>query len=135
MAEIKINSHVKDVKAALGVKVSVILEALGLQAQGNAIDEITNMKAVDTGRLRNSITWVTTKAQGEANAQGGANAEPGDYSPHGTADDDKVYIGTNVEYAPYIELGTAESGGRPFLKNAIVKHMDEYKKIIEDGLK
>lgn len=75
--------------------------------------------------------------------------------------DKAVYIGTNVEYAPYVEWGTgiyATNGqGRPtpwvwtddkgkkhftrgmkprhFLKNAVDRHIDDYREIFEDILK
>ena len=90
-------------------RMPVILEALGVQAEGNAVKEITDMKAVDTGRLRASISH--------------------------THDDDSAYIGTNVEYAPYVELGTYRMEPRPFLRRAIDSYRDEYKGIIEQGLK
>lgn len=63
-----------------------------------------------------------------------------------------VYIGTAVEYAPYVEFGHHQEVGRyvpaigkrlvrefvpaqPFLKPAIENHMDEYKHILESELK
>ena len=107
--EVKITDHSQEVKAELDRRIPVILEALGLEAEGNAIDEITTLGAVDTGRLRGSISH--------------------------THDDDTAYIGTNVEYAPYVELGTSRMEARPFLRNAISNHADDYKRIIEEGLK
>lgn len=52
---------------------------------------------VRTGRLRASITW-----------------RPGedDASPY-------VDVGTNVEYAPYVELGTRRMAARPYLRPAL----------------
>lgn len=135
MSEIEIKSNVDEVKKELLSRKEIVLEALGIEAQGNAIDEITHMEAVDTGRLRNSITWVTSTGQGKANTQGGEAAKPEDYKPNGEPDDDKVYIGTNVEYAPYIELGTVKMAARPFLKNAVMNHQKRYKEIVRDGLK
>lgn len=63
-----------------------------------------------------------------------------------------VYIGTAVEYAPYVEFGHHQEVGRyvpaigkrlvkefvpaqPFLKPAIQNHLDEYKNILETELK
>lgn len=99
----------KLVKEELEKRIPVILEALGIEAEGNAVTEITTMSAVDTGRLRGSIS-------------------------HAVSGDD-VYIGTNVEYAPYVELGTYKMASRPFLRNAISNYKDDYKRIVEEGLK
>lgn len=52
---------------------------------------------VDTGRLRSSIAWRL-----EADTRGIS-----------------AVIGTNVEYAPYVELGTSQQPARPFLRPAL----------------
>ena len=46
-----------------------------------------------------------------------------------------VYIGTNVEYAPYVEFGTSKQKAQPYLKPAVTNHIDEYKKIVKSTLK
>lgn len=107
--EIKLTSHLPELTAELQARIPVILEAIALQAEGNAVDEITKLGAVDTGRLRGSISH--------------------------THDDSAAYVGTNVEYAPYVELGTHKMAARPFLKNAMTNYIDEYKNILEEGLK
>lgn len=89
----------------LNSKVSVALEECGLVAEGYA----KRLCPVDTGRLRNSITHT----------QSGKTE----------------YLGTNVEYAPYVELGTTRTRKQPFIKPAIVDHIEEYKRIIEQNLK
>ena len=68
---------------------------------------------VDTGRLRNSISHAHDISKKEAQ------------------------IGTNVEYAPYVELGTRKPKREPkyFLKHAAEDHTDEYKSILENALK
>ena len=45
-----------------------------------------------------------------------------------------VYVGTNVKYAPYVELGTSKMAKRPYLKPAIEDHIEHYKQIISDQL-
>ena len=70
---------------------------------------------VDTGRLRNSITHMQENATTEV-------------------------IGTNVEYAPYVELGTKRNGkqlmaARPYLRPAAENHSEEYKQVIIRELK
>ena len=81
------------------------LEAIGLTAEGYAKRETP----VDTGRLRNSISHAT--------------------------DDEAAYIGTNVEYAPYVELGARGRKGAHMLKRAATEHKDEYKRIMENSMK
>ena len=107
--EFKINEdHTDEVLAALDRARQRALEMIGLQAEGYAI-----MKApVDTGRLKNSISHVVF-------------------------DKDAVAIGTNVEYAVYQEFGTSrmKRWKGPYLKPAVMEHLDEYKAIAESALK
>ena len=117
------------------------LEAIGLTAEGHAKKKITEAKAVDTGRLRNSITYALAGEETHVKSykadKGGKDRET--YTYDGTADGKKgggVYIGTNVEYAPGIELGTHRSAGAVhFLQDAVANHTDEYKKLMEDSMK
>ena len=83
------------------------LETCGLVAEGYA----KKLAPVDTGNLRNSITHEVD------------DGEPA------------AYIGTNVEYAPYVCLGTIHMKAQPFLKPAANDHKDEYRKILENSLK
>ena len=117
------------------------LEAIGLTAEGHAKKKITQAGAVDTGRLRNSITYALAGEETHIKSykadKGGKDRET--YTYDGTADGKKgsgVYIGTNVEYAPGIELGTHRSAGAVhFLQDAATGHTDEYKKLMEDSMK
>ena len=117
------------------------LEAIGLTAEGHAKKKITKEKAVDTGRLRNSITYALAGEETHIKSykadKGGKERET--YTYDGTADGKKgsgVYIGTNVEYASGIELGTHRSAGAVhFLQDAVANHTDEYKKLMEDSMK
>ena len=81
------------------------LEAIGLTAEGYAKKDTP----VDTGRLRNSIAHAV--------------------------EDDAAYIGTNVEYAPYVELGARGRDGKHMLQRAATEHTDEYKRLMEDSMK
>jgi HK97 gp10 family phage protein len=40
-------------------------------------------------------------------------------------------VGTNVEYAPYVELGTHRQKAQPYLRPAAEGHTAEYKQIIK----
>ena len=107
------------------------LEAIGIKCEGYAKEKCP----VDTGNLRNSITHIVDSG------------------------DKTVTIGSNVNYAPYVECGTGihYSGGRKtpwvykgsdgnfyttrgmekreFLKPAANDHIDEYVEILKDNLK
>lgn len=82
------------------------LEKVGLVAEGYA----KRLCPVDTGRLRNSIT-------------------------HAMEGSEAVVIGTNVEYGPYVELGTSRQKAQPYLRPAAVDHVEEYRRIIEGELR
>ena len=114
------------------------LTAIGMTAEGHAKKKITQAKAVDTGRLRNSITFAVSGEPANIQSYSGDHGEAGG-SYSGSAPDDKdmaVYIGTNVEYAPGIELGThRKAGAVHFLQDAAANHSDEYKKLMEDSMK
>ena len=102
---VEFKDNSKEVLAALEKAKKRGLEATGLKAEGYAKANTP----VDTGRLRNSITH--------------------------TADSNAAYIGTNVEYAPYVELGARGRKPVHMLQRAATEHKDEYKKIMESSLK
>lgn len=129
--EVNITDNSDQVLKELGEKAPAILEAIGLTAEAYA----KMLTPVDTGRLRNSITHAVKG--------------------------DEVYIGTNVEYGIWHELGTgvyaSDGQGRKspwafqdskgvwhytrgvkpkhMLKKAASEHDKEYRAIIENLLK
>jgi phage gpG-like protein len=122
------------------------LEAIGLTAEGFAKKRITEAGAVDTGRLRNSITYAVAgypthvQSYRQDNVSGGTTQKHQRYS-YGNETmsgekDSAVYIGTNVEYAAGIELGThRKAGAVHFLQDAATGHSDKYKRLMEDSMK
>ena len=117
------------------------LEAIGLAAEGHAKKKCP----VDTGRLRNSITYAIAgyqthvKSYRRGNVAGGASHKHTRYEyDSGEMEGEKdsaVFIGSNVEYAPFVELGAK---GRPpahFLQDAASGHGNEYKRLMEDSMK
>ncbi len=99
--------NARQIADAIDQALAKALEEVGLVAEGYA----KKACPVDTGRLRNSITH---------------QVRPSEKS---------VYIGTNVEYAPYVELGTSRMEPQPFLRPAAADHEGTYKKIFESNLK
>ena len=126
------------IKQATKQAVMVALEAVGLQAEGYA----KRLCPVDTGLLRNSITHAVGGASFshayKADRPTKSGSMKGGYSSGtvGESDDMTAYIGTNVEYASYVEYGTSRRPTpHPFLKPAVENHTNEYKKIFEEYLK
>ena len=99
--------NARQIADAIDQALARALEEVGLVAEGYA----KKACPVDTGRLRNSITH---------------QVRPSEKS---------VYIGTNVEYAPYVELSTSRTKGQPFLRPAATDHENTYRKIFEKYLR
>lgn len=109
-AEFKItNDNSDEIIRAMQVAMPPILETIGLVAENYS----KRLCPVDTGRLRSSITHAVD------------------------VNEKSVEIGTNVEYAATQEFGdyTHRVGQSPYLRPAIADHIDQYKEIIEEGLK
>ena len=129
MADIEYVDNSEEIIAKLKEAKKRALKRIGMQAESFA----KKLCPVDTGGLRNSINHKVQK--------------------------DEVYIGTNKEYAAYVELGTGKyyDGGRktpwayqdakgdwhmthgqrarPYLKPAAANHTQTYKNIVEDEMK
>lgn len=135
MADIKFTDNTKLFLSAYEKALHNGLEAIGMTAEKYAKEKITDNDSVDTGRLRNSITYAISGEK--ANISTYSDDEGNTYSYSGTAPNDKqpaVYIGTNVEYAPYVELGTSRQKAKPFLKPAATQHTAEYERILKAAL-
>ena len=121
------------------------LEAIGLSAEGHAKKTITAAGAVDTGRLRNSITYAvagySTHVQSyrRDNVANGTSKKHKRYEYGGGAmegeKDSAVFIGTNVEYAPYVENGARGRKPVHFLQSAASGHGEEYKRLMEESMR
>ena len=135
MADFKLIDKSGEYLAALRGKIDIALETCATQAESHAKSIITREKRVDTGMLRNSVSHAV--------------------------DGNTAFIGSNLEYAVYNELGTgiyaSQGGGRQtpwmytdrngkahwtrgmkpihFLKRAIEENKKEYQRIIEQEMK
>lgn len=112
------------------------LTAIGMQAESYAKQSINQADAIDTGRLINSVTYGTTDRAGSHDY---SDYEGNHYADTiGLAEEDAVYIGSNVSYAPMIEYGWQRGGasyaGVHFLKDAAGNHTAEYKEIIKQSM-
>ncbi len=101
-------SHKAEVEKATNQAIAQMLEAWGEVAQGFASANCP----VDTGNLSQSI----------------------DYSH----DDDTMYVGTNVEYAEFVEMNDQahhDVGKAHYLRDSVATHLDVYRNIASTYLK
>ena len=105
MSDVDFTDNSPEVMDEFEAKIQKAFEKIGLVAEGYA----KRLCPVKTGRLRNSISHSN--------------------------DDIFAYVGTNVEYAAYVELGTVATGAQPYLKPAVADHADRYVRIVKDILK
>ncbi len=118
-----------------------ILEALK-RAIARAADDIGELATqyaadrtpVDTGRARNSITYATKERQ---NVDYTYNDDKGHTFAEKIgqgAQEGEVYIGSNVEYFPYIEAGSRTIQAFHPLQHAANDHAEEYKDIVRERM-
>ena len=132
MIEVKVTDNSDAFRQELEERTKTALEMIGLIAESHA----TDLTPVDTGLLRNSITHAVSGEPPAKSSYKSTSGETVKYS--GTAPNDKtkaVYIGTNVKYGIYVELGARGRKPRHMLQRAISEHREEYKKILESTLK
>ena len=112
----------------LGEATDRALYAIGVKAVEGSVDAISGRydikPAVDTGRLRASISFITPTQKGDSGQPKPANAQAGDELT-GTAEQNTVVVGSNVEYAEHVHNGTSRMAGRPFLREGIDKTKDK----------
>lgn len=70
--------------------------------------EVKSNAPVDTGKLKRSYTYKT--------------------------DDNKVEIGTALDYAEYVEFKPSNKGGRPHFRSSLESQKNEFQKILEQNL-
>lgn len=108
VVSVRLVDNSEEVLEALDDQVVDWLDTIGEDAAGTAAD----FAPVDTGRLKNSISHAVVESE------------------------KAVYIGTNVEYAPYQEFGTSRGiKGKHFIQFGATAHQAEYKNMLEQYLK
>lgn len=105
----------------------VVASALAVHKTAREI--LTNTGAVDTGRLRNSVTVAANDDDLNDASDRATGHEPGEKSGGKSGGKESplrvhdgmlsAVIGTNVHYAAAVHFGTSGMAGRPFLFPAI----------------
>ena len=119
----RFTSYKKEILAEFKLKRARTLEIVGGTGERYTVEKLEQNHSVQSGVLKGSIT----------------------HEPRG---EDTVAIGTNIDYAPYVELGHHQQPGRyvpaikkrlvksyvpakPFLRPAIEGHVKQFENIIK----
>lgn len=133
---IEVVSHKQQVEKATEKAMKKAAKMIGGSVAGHAIERCP----VDTGLLKNSITYALGgEAPEKMEYTDDAGEQTGSYDGTAQKDDNHeitVYIGTNVQYAPYQELGAPNINlsARPFLRPAMENNTREIEQIIRKEL-
>jgi len=117
----------KDPKTEFGQLLPKALRTIGSVILGQAMQFASGN--VKTGRLRGSLTFALQDQQSKPQSPAGAGDVIGRPSVN-----DEVWIGTNVEYGPYVEYGTRRSKAYPYLRPAFDMNRKNVAKILRDTI-
>lgn len=136
----KITKFVDKTKEMLNEKDEAIekaLESIGILLERYAKESCP----VDTGLLRNSITYcIDGKHPNIPNYQG-TDGKSGGYDgemPKEPKGKRAVFVGTNVEYASIVEMNEKAHhavGKAHFIRDSLANHIGEYSKILAAEIK
>ncbi len=118
-----IKSYRKQLIAKYRTKRDQALVVVGRQAVGF----VKPLVPVDSGFLRSSITFATSKVKAKPTSEAGKKGKNIGKTITATLDvvveqpgDGHVVIGTNVHYAPHKEYGTTKMAATPFLRPGVL---------------
>lgn len=130
----QVDRHKKQVRQAL----VLALRKIGMKVE----DYVANLAPHDTGLLRNSITHGLGGLNPSKAVYSADDVQKhpgyGHYKGRFPQDDEEhvtLYVGTNVKYAKFQELGTVKMKAQPFLRPGIENNQAEFEAIIQDELK
>lgn len=137
---IKIEDMSAKILTELKKKTEDALYVMGINAVEGSVDAITREdspdKAVDTGRLRASISFITPDQSGGGEIN--QNSQSGDKLT-GKAPNNAVVVGSNVNYAAYVHNGVKykhkEMAARPFLTHGIQNVLPKMQRQVEKVFK
>lgn len=106
MAHIEFTDNSKVVLSAVDSAKQRALTMFGVKWQELVTKKITDLGAVDTGRMRSDAHYQV--------------------EPH----NDQTIVGFSVEYAPFVDQGTYKMPARPFMKPTTIDSRHEYEQIV-----
>ena len=132
---IKFENNKKKVLEEFDKAVEQALYAIGTQAVKGVVEymsipDFTGRDIVDTGRLMASISFITPDKQ-SGFVNGMVAESEGDDIIKGRSDDMTVIVGTNVNYAEWVNNGTTKQPARHFLENGITRERDNMEDLVK----
>lgn len=103
--ETNMTDNIDEVLEALAEKKQTSLEEVGQIA----VNDARNNTPVDTGNLRNSMMY--------------------------SIDNGAVAVGSNVDYAVYVEEGTRKQKAHHMVRNAMQDNISEFRTLIEQNMR
>ena len=126
----RVPQHLDDIERAT----EAALEMIGGIVESAAKEKLTENESVDTGLLRNSITHALGGEKAAISTytadKGGKSGSYDVNAPNDKKGKRTVYVGSNVHYAPHVELGTVHSGAKPYLRPAVEESRNNIQKAI-----
>lgn len=102
--DVNITDFTEEITEAIQAAIQRALVRIGGEVVSYAGDLIHNV----TGNLRRSLSYYV--------------------------DGNTVYVGTDCEYATYVEMGTSRSKAKPYLRPAAADHVEQWCKTVKDEL-
>lgn len=109
------------------------LIAIGNEAEGFAKEDMARIPVVKTGRAMNSITWAIKEKEGQSYSYSDNEGRSFTESFGTGAEEDSVYVGSNVKYFPIIEDGGVGRAGRHILRLACSEHSERYEELMKQA--
>ena len=111
---VKFNSNTAHIRSMMEKTIRSTLDTIG----DKVVEWAQDLAPVDTGNLKSSLTH---------------EAQSNDVEIVGTSNQKAPY--KNVDYAPFVELGTVKMRAQPFLRPAIEQNQRTIREIVEASFK
>ena len=123
----KIIDNTQDVLSEVDKRISSNLKESSLLVERTA-KQIVKVK---TGTLKRSIlsNWYGAKGTRSTSWKANKKGRKAGKTEIEASVKKEAIIGTNIEYAPYVELGTSKMSARAFLRPAMEANMKEIRRI------
>ena len=106
------------------------LTLAGIRIKGQAVLLADFTQGYQTGFLKNSLSYSIDGKRAGANENPGEKVSAREMVAVSNTDN-TVHIGTNVEYADYVERGTSRMSAQPYLRPAYDMSKSDVEKLVK----